>query len=346
MFDPKPIRVDTAAVANSVRIWYTWLKRNVLFFLSFLGLVLVAVWGLHLLSDPSYKSTSTFVLEEKSPAAGMSGIASQFGIDLGSLSGGTSGFFSGENIGDIIKSNGVIQQVLLSEAPDQKNFLADLYIESVSLRTKRGWGGKLKTFNFKKQFAASDRRLFDTTLLVITKRIREKDLLVEKTNRKGSIFSVSFTSSDPKLATQMTKRLVAVTAKLYVDIKTKNLTANIAKMERKADSLRRLFGAKVSQSYSYQTIDANEAFTQNRIAADVSAGDRTILFGLYAEVMKNLEVSRLMLVNQTPVIQVLDDPDQPLEDVRLSLFKKFVFAAILSLLVFLVIGTFSARSRP
>ncbi|MFM7646097.1 MAG: hypothetical protein ACKO41_05210 [Sphingomonadales bacterium] len=345
MFDPKPIRIDTAAMAGSLYAWFGWLKRNFVFFLLFLVLVMLSVWGIHLLSKPSYKATSTFVLEEKSPAAGMSGIASQFGIDLGSLSGGTTGFFSGENISDIIKSNGVIQQVLLSETPDQKKYLADLYLTSAGLRNKRGWKGQLKKFSFKKQTTANHHPLFDTALLVITKRIREKELQIEKTNRKGSIYSVSFTSSNSELATQMTKRLVAVTAKLYVDIKTKNLTANIAKMERKADSLRRLFGAKVSQAYSYQTIDANEAFTQNRIAADVSAGDRTILFGLYAEVMKNLEISRLMLVNQTPVIQVLDDPEQPLEDNRISLLKKFFFAFVFSLLAFLIIGSFSAPAR-
>jgi hypothetical protein len=109
--------------------------------------------------------------------------------------------------------------------------------------------------------------------------------------------------------------------------------------------LRKLFGAKVSQAYSYQTVDANEAYTQNRIAADVSAGDKTVLFGLYAEVMKNLEVSRLMLVNQTPVIQVLDDPERPLQDIRLPLIKKLFYAALLSLGVYLIIGAFSTRSR-
>lgn len=345
MFDPAPIRIDTDAIAEALRFRYRWVKANILFFVLLLALSITLAAGVHYFGKPRYKATSTFVLEEKSPTAGMAGIASQFGIDLGSLSGGTTGFFSGENISDIIKSSGVIQQVLLSDALDRQNTLADLYLESAGLRTKRGWNGRLTNFRFKTSSAASSRELFDTTLLVITKQIREKDLQVEKTNRKGSIYSVSFTTDNPALAAEMTQRLVAITAKLYVDIKTKNLTANIAKMEYKADSLRKLFGAKVSQAYSYQTVDANEAYTQNRIAADVSAGDKTVLFGLYAEVMKNLEVSRLMLVNQTPVIQVLDDPERPLQDIRLPLIKKLFYAVLLSLGVFLIIGAFSTRSR-
>jgi hypothetical protein len=36
--------------------------------------------------------------------------------------------------------------------------------------------------------------------------------------------------------------------------------------------------------------------------------------------MKNLEISRMMLINQTPVIQLLDRPREPLVDTRVSLF--------------------------
>jgi len=45
-----------------------------------------------------------------------------------------------------------------------------------------------------------------------------------------------------------------------------------------------------------------------------------VIFELYAEVMKNLEISRMMLINQTPVIQLLDRPREPLVDTRSSLF--------------------------
>lgn len=345
MFDPTPIRIDTKALSESATGWLAWIKKRAIFFLVLLAVSLAVVGGMHSWGKPQYKATATFVLEEKSPSAGMAGIASQFGIDLGSLSGGTTGFFSGENISDIIMSSGVVRQVLLSETPDQKNTLADWYIESSGIKEARGWRDRLRDFSFKKGDGDSYQRLFDTTLLVITRKIREKNLQVEKTNRKGSIYSVSFSSTHPELASLMTRRLVAITAKLYVDIKTKNITANIVKMESKADSLRQLFGAKVSQAYSYQTIDANEAYTQNRVAADVSAGDKTILFGLYAEVMKNLEVSRLMLVNQTPVIQVLDEPDQPLEDTRMSLLKKLLYTGIIVLSAFLLAGVFLFRSR-
>jgi hypothetical protein len=276
----------------------------------------------------------------------MAGIASQFGVDVSALTGGAGSFFSGENIGDIIKSTSVLEEVLLSSAPGEKSLLADLYLSSSGMKQERGWKDRLGDFQFSKVTnQTAQQRLADTALLVIIKRIREKNLEVERFNKKGSIYSVSFSSSDPVLASLITERLVSSTAKLYVDIKTRNLTGNISKMEAKSDSLRLLFGAKVSQAYSYQILDANEAYNRNRAAAEVSSGDKTVLYGLYAEVMKNLEISRLMLVNQTPVIQILDKPAQPLTDSRTTLFRKLIYSTLLFVFGFVFLSLFSPRPR-
>jgi hypothetical protein len=107
---------------------------------------------------------------------------------------------------------------------------------------------------------------------------------------------------------------------MYIYIKTRNLTSNIAKLEKRADSLRQLFGDKSRQTYSLQILDANEAFKSNLSMAEISQRDKTVIFELYAEVMKNLEISRMMLINQTPFIQLLDRPREPIVDTRSSLF--------------------------
>jgi uncharacterized protein involved in exopolysaccharide biosynthesis len=50
---------------------------------------------------------------------------------------------------------------------------------------------------------------------------------------------------------------------------------------------------------------------------DLSERDKTFSSTLYAEVVKNLETLKLSLINQTPVIQVIDTPKLPLFDQRL-----------------------------
>ena len=85
------------------------------------------------LQPSSYKATSTFIVEDKSGrgAGGLSGLASQFGIDAGGLTGGGAGLFDGDNVLEIIKSRGIIEKVLLTKMDNASNpqTIADYYIQ-------------------------------------------------------------------------------------------------------------------------------------------------------------------------------------------------------------------------
>jgi uncharacterized protein involved in exopolysaccharide biosynthesis len=70
------------------------------------------------------------------------------------------------------------------------------------------------------------------------------------------------------------------------------------------------------------------------VPAEVSSRDKSIVFSIYAEVTKNLEMSRIALVSQTPVIQLLDVPKYPLMDDR----KSYLFLG----LVGFIAGVFAA----
>src|SRR5690242_20255724 len=55
------------------------------------------------IQKPKYEAVTTFILEEKtSSGGGLAGIASQFGFDIGGLTGGGS-IFTGDNILNILK---------------------------------------------------------------------------------------------------------------------------------------------------------------------------------------------------------------------------------------------------
>lgn len=342
MFDPQPIRIDTNELKELLRgIRAKFFKGRwiiILFILMFLGVGLT--W--RIMSAPSYTAKCTFVLEEKSGSGGaLSGLASQFGLDLGAFSGGSGNFFSGENINDIIASSTIMEEVLLSTTKDSIT-LADRFLDASGIREEMGWGDRLTTFSFaKKPITQDEQRLFDTALLVVSQRIREKHLVIDKTNKKGTIFGVEVKSRDAEFAKLLTERLVSRTSNMYIDIKTRNLTDNISKLEKRADSLRQLFGSKSRQTYSYQLLDANEAYKSNLASAEISQRDKTVVFELYAEVMKNLEVSRMMLINQMPVIQVLDHPQDPLVDTRPGL----LFVLLVCIIAGFCIGSLFALLR-
>jgi len=344
MFDPQPIRIDTDQIKGLVSHYLQHIRKRLGLVLAIiaLGIALAFIWSWR--SHPAYEAKCSFVLEEKSGGGGgIAGIASQFGFDLGSLGGGSGNFFSGDNINDIIGSSTVMDEVLLSKV-DSATTLADVYLDASGMRSAYGWKEKLNNFSFAKPITSAEAsHVRDTALLVIREKIRENSLLIDRTSKKGSIFSVQVKSPDPKFAKLFTERLVSVTSNMYIDIKTRNLTGNIAKLEKRADSLRQLFGSKSRQSYEQQILDANEAFKLNLANTEISQRDKSVIFEIYAEVMKNLEVSRMLLINQTPVIQVLDSPKDPLVDVRMPLTKLLAIAFVLSVAVGILLASLSFR---
>ena len=55
-----------------------------------------------------------------------------------------------------------------------------------------------------------------------------------------------------------------------------------------------------------------------------------VLNTMYLELVKNIEVSKLTLLNQTPIIQVIDKPILPLEDTKMSIFLVLLITIFIS----------------
>jgi LPS O-antigen subunit length determinant protein (WzzB/FepE family) len=76
------------------------------------------------------------------------------------------------------------------------------------------------------------------------------------------------------------------------------------------------------------------SFQINSSRTELSNRDKTFSSTLYAEVVKNLETLKLSLINQTPVIQILDTPKYPLFNqripVRYSLIIGFAVGFVFS----------------
>jgi uncharacterized protein involved in exopolysaccharide biosynthesis len=162
----------------------------------------------------------------------------------------------------------------------------------------------------------------DSILYILYSRIN-KNLNVEKKNKKSTIITLEVVSGDQVFSKVFAEQVLKQTSDLYVDIKTGNLSRSIEKIQQKADSLQR------SLSNIYQN-----SFQINSSRTELSNRDKTFSSTLYAEVVKNLETLKLSLINQTPVIQILDTPKFPLFDqrtpARYSLLIGFAIGFVLS----------------
>jgi uncharacterized protein involved in exopolysaccharide biosynthesis len=311
---------------------------------KFLGLLIIfgGVLGLayYFITSPKYQATATFIVEEKSSGSGLAGMAGQLGFDISSLTGGNAGLFDGDNILEIIKSRNIIESVLLSKVDiaDSANnkTLADLYYETSGLKNKlEGKSNDLANLNFSSiKNGVGHTILQDSVLYMMIEKINKDNLNVQRTNKKGSIISISTNSTNPQFSKLFSERLLNETSEMYIKIKVGNLSSNINRLQNKADSLQALLNRTSYQSAALNTFDANEAYKSSAVPEEMSQRDKLVLNTLYAEVVKNVEILRISLINQKPIIQVLDLPKFPLVNQQ----KSFLIIELIGLLAGLVIG--------
>jgi hypothetical protein len=323
-------------VIESIKRFFSYLRSQ------FMLIALCAVVGLVLpliyraMQKPAYAASTTFILEEKSAGGGgLAGIASQVGLDLGSLGSGSS-LFTGDNILDIIKSRVIIEKVLLTPISGSAGkTLADLYLDFTGL------GERLPapvSFAILSDSAVAPVHSVyqDSVLYVMYEQIAKKNVSVDRLNKKGSIFKIVTVSQNQVFSKNFAERLLKETTTYYVNVKTSTAAANVKRLQARGDSLLRVLNAKSYNAASFQILDPNVAFKSMSVPAEVSSRDKSIVFSIYAEVTKNLEMSRIALVSQTPVIQLLDVPKFPLMDDR----KSYVFLGFAGLLAGLLVGFF------
>jgi hypothetical protein len=325
-------------IVNFLKSFFYYLRRKWL-------LVLLAIMagaglgvGYYFMQKPKYVAITTFILEEKgTEGGGLAGLASQFGANIG-LGGGS--IFSGDNIFDILQSKKIVKQVLLSKLADSganSLTLADMYMDFMGMRKKWQNNPKLAGINFTDAAAKTLSPLQDSILTAFYEAIIRKSIAVERLNKKGSIIKVEVTASNDVFARLMSIRLVNEASKLYMDIRTGASQANIVQLQRRSDSLLVLLNRKSFTAAASVPLDINPALITATVPGEIANRDKTVLATLYAEVTKNLETSKLLLSQQMPVIQILDQPDNSLHDNKMSLFLLMIISVFLSIFVCLFI---------
>lgn len=329
-------------VMNAIQGYFSFLlnQKKWIGILMLSSALLAIIYGF--LQSPKYEATTTFVLEEKSASGGgLAGLASQFGFDMNSLTGAGAGLFSGDNILDIVKSRVIVEKVLLTKLDStlQSPTLADLYLDFTGLGKKLIKKGTAVDFTNVKN-GQVDSPLQDSVLFVIYDKITKNNITVDRVNKKGSIFKITTIADNAIFSKTMTDRLLFETTKYYVNIKTNSASENVQRLQRRADSLSAILNTKSYNAAAYQILDPNIAYKSMSVPGELSQRDKTIVYSIYAEVIKNLEMGRMSLVSQTPIIQLLDQPKYPLIDQRKSILFLMAIGALIGLFIGLMVSVY------
>lgn len=319
--DKKEAEISLKDIVVKTQEWLKYLlgqwKLIVLF--GLLGAAIGLVYALF--QKPRYKAALSFVLEDNksNPLGAYAGIANQFGIDLGG--GGGNGVFTGDNIIEFLRSRLMVEKALLTSVNvnGKALSLADLYIQLKDWDKKWDKKPALKNIRFD---PAIDRNKYslvqDSILFVLYKDILEKSLSVSKPDKKLSFVLVNCTTSNETFSKFFTERLVQMATDFYVQTKTKRSKTNVDKLQSKADSIETLLNRKTYSAAESQDLNQNPSRRVATVSAEVATRDKVVLQTMYVEVIKNLEVSKMAMAQETPIIQTVDLPILPLTKVKLG----------------------------
>lgn len=324
-------QVSLKEVVLKLREYYGYLlsKWLIIVLLGLLGGVLGIAYAWF--KKPIYVAATTFVLEEGEKGGGLgqyAGLASMVGIDLG---GGGGGIFQGDNILALYKSRSMIQRTLLTEVEydNKKQLLIDRYIDFNKLR--ESWKSKPNLKNI--QFTSSNvTRVQDSILGSIVKDIDKGILDVAKPDKKLNIIKVEVQSGDEFFAKNFNEQIVKNVNDFYVRTKTKKSIDNVAILQQKTDSVRAVMNGAIYTGAV--TADATPNLNPARQAQRVVPMQRSQFNAetnkeILGELVKNLELSKISLRKETPLIQVIDQPIYPLEVSKAGKSKSAIVGGLL-----------------
>ncbi len=307
---------------------------------------------------PKYKADATFVLMENGGNKGgsLASLTSQFGIDIGGL-GGQSSIFSGDNIFDIFKSRVIIENTLLSNYPsDTTKSIADVYYGILKKRRYLKFLQEKQENLFKNYNFQNRNRKKDSILNILIDNLINSNLQIDRLNKKSSIIKLTIITSDENLSKALNDKILQNVKEFYSKIKNSNTQIAVDKLQKKVDSLQIELGGISNENFKNtlptptnllnenlaQKLNKEKKYVEynfeNSVNTESIQRKRTITYTLFAEVVKNLEITKLTLAQQTPIFQILDSPRFPLNNNKLLYKYVFIIGIFIGIVISFIIS--------
>ncbi len=305
---------------------FLWIYKIRILLVSVIGLV-VGFGYAHFFNKVLYTSNLTFAVEEKTGSSGLSGIASQFGFDLG---GGGAGLFSTDNLILLLQSDRIIQAALLTPQIDfNEGTLLNRYIgnhfEDALKEHKIEFIDPHKSIQ---QFTRKE----DSILGLVVTDIVDNSLKVTRLEKKAGLLEVHISDVDEKWAFLMNQIIIEEAIALYLELKVGKTRRTVNLLEHRVDSVRRALG--LAMSSAAQESDQNQSLImmRARVPAAKKQLEVQMLTTLYGELVKNLELTKFTLEREEPTIEVIDSPRFPLDKkgkgrVKWAILTSFILTA-------------------
>jgi hypothetical protein len=302
------------------------------------------------MQKPVFKSNLNFVVNDNEGfvPSSVSSLAGLVGI------GASGGSATDDKVVFLATSRTIIGSALLSRqdfGPGQPDkILINEFIDAYKLQSVFRSDTILKEFTYVKNTTLADlsyqeNKVLDMVIGRIVGRIVKGEMLVVTAKKKSGlvsqgagIFILEFKSFSEKFSKYFIESLYANLSKFYVEKTINKHLRNYTIIKRRADSLKVIVESRENQGADFYDSNLNPAKMTMRVRGERIRKDVEIVNLMYAEVLKNLEISKFSLESNTPILQAIDTPVFPLEYKKPSKLKTaiifaFIFGIIASVIL-------------
>jgi uncharacterized protein involved in exopolysaccharide biosynthesis len=338
--------ISLKELIQKIQEWIAYLKTQwkLIIGIAALGGIIGFVYASF--QKSSYLATTTFVLEEDKSGGGLGGamgLASSFGFDLG---GGGGGLFTSSNIIELMKSRLVVEKTLLNpvQVAGKEISLADYYIHINEL--KEDWAKKpaLANINFP---VNADRTKFtlqqDSILQSISAGLTKENLVIAQKDKKVSIISLTVKTESELFSKLFCEQLLKETSDFYIETKSKKARLNVDVLQYQADSIRAELNNAITgvATATDNVYNLNPAYNVKSTPTRRKQVDVQANTAILTQLVAQLELSKVSLRKETPLVQIIDRPILPLQKNSLSTIIYIIIGGLLAgflSIFYLVIG--------
>ena len=184
-------------------------------------------------------------------------------------------------------------------------------------------------------------------LLVITKTIRESQILADRLDKKTTIINLEVKDENEQWAYLFSKALVKNAIDLYLEIKIGKLLRAEEELTQKRDSIRGLLDGSIT-TLAYETdLNSHTPLMRYKTKQVKKQIDVEVLRSMYANVIQNLEVTKIQRAQEEPIIEIIDEPILPLNKKQFGKLKGIflggILGGILSILYVFLIQSYKSK---
>ncbi len=292
-----------------------YVKKNYRLLISgaLIGLALGLSVEFYRSRDKKFDAELIFLLEnDNASQGGLSDLASSLG--LGNIGGGNSNLFSGENFKELFKTKKLLRKAILTKVKigNKEDIFGNIFLEKCDLFDHEwsGYPDHIEHYKFKstdlKAISQDDKVIVD----LIAQYLNGNSQL-QNENPKSTFQTLTVETRSDTLSYLWAKLYLNTLADFYISNKNKKSNELLEILDKRKDSLKTALYYTQGKLANYTDQNQQIIFQRARIIADRLQMNSTQLQTMYLEAVRNYDNLKFSLVKETPLFNIISEPELP-----------------------------------